>query len=205
MQNIKGFLSEVGRLTAGDMETVSVWLTGTRAESLMRGQDSLFTRPGAYAGMDTGSSRAFAVRDRNGSLLGAGHFWEIGASNYEIGGLLGDEELWSSGAGMEAGVLVLDYLFKVLNAVRVQFTTSAANDQTLRIALADGMRIEAICQSVFSTSHGSLPGIVSSLTRDDYESAPASFVKELLPRVVNSEGVERILRDVQKQIMANLN
>ncbi|MFF5566320.1 GNAT family N-acetyltransferase [Streptomyces sp. NPDC012623] len=165
---MKGLLCELVPFSADSLETVAKWLSGTECETLLRGTSSQLVRRSQYRGLEGDDRRAALIHDRQGTLVGVAHFWPLGEGVYEVGGATGDERLWGTGIGIEAAMLLVDYLFEVLNCRRVEFTTGLHNDSTLQLALADGLSLEAICEDYFQTSDGTVPAVKSSLTREEY-------------------------------------
>ncbi|WP_052424012.1 GNAT family N-acetyltransferase [Nonomuraea candida] len=150
------------------LETVAKWLSTTECEVLLRGSSSSLVRSSQYLALEGEGRRAALVIDRRGTIVGLAHFWRLGEGVYEIGGATGDQRLWGTGIGIEAGMLLVDYLFEVLNCRRVEFTTGAHNDSTVKLGLADGLTFEAVCLNYFQTPDGPAPGVKSSLTREEY-------------------------------------
>ncbi|MER7990211.1 GNAT family protein [Streptomyces noursei] len=165
---MKGLLCELVPFSADSLETVTKWLSGTECETLLRGTTSHLVRRSRYQALEGDDRRAALITDRQGTLVGVAHFWRLGEGVYEVGGATGDERLWRTGIGIEAAMLLVDYLFEVLNCRRVEFTTGLHNDATLNLAVTDGLSLEAVCEDYFQTPDGTLPAVKSSLTREEY-------------------------------------
>ncbi len=147
---------------------VAKWLSATECETLLRGTSSRLVRESQYASLENDHNRAALIADSHGTVIGLVHFWRLSEGVFEIGGAVGDEKLWRTGIGLEAAMLLIDYLFEVMNCQRVQFTTGVHNDATVKLGLADGMSFEAVCRDYLQTPHGTVSALKSSLTRDEY-------------------------------------
>ncbi|MFA7765868.1 GNAT family N-acetyltransferase [Streptomyces sp. NRRL S-448] len=165
---MKGLLCRVLPFSAQSLGSVAKWLSATECEALLRGTSSRLVRESQYASLEDDHNRAALITDTRGTVVGLVHFWRLSEGVYEIGGAVGDENLWRAGIGLEAAMLLIDYLFEVLNCQRVQFTTGVHNDATVQLGLADDMSFEAVCRDYLQTPDGTVPALKSSLTREEF-------------------------------------
>ncbi|MEU5001659.1 GNAT family protein [Streptomyces sp. NPDC021622] len=168
---MKGLLCELHPLSEAELGTVAQWLGATECEALLRGTSSMLVRQSRYAAVEADGGRAALVTDTRGTVVGLVHWWRLGEGVYEVGGATGEQRLWGTGIGIEAAVLLVDYLFDVMNCRRVEFTAGLHNDATLNLALSDGdgLPFEAVCRDYFQTAHGTVPAVKTALTRQEYE------------------------------------
>ncbi|WP_405773152.1 GNAT family N-acetyltransferase [Streptomyces sp. NBC_01538] len=173
---MKGLLCRLAPLTEAHLGAVAKWLSPSECEALVRGTSSTLSRESQYAALEAGSSpdsgsgdrRAALITDVRGTPVGIVHWWRLGEGVYEVGGATGDERLWNTGIGIEAALLLVDYLFEVRNCRRVEFTTGLHNNAVINIGLDDGMTIEAVCRNYFSAVGATVPAVKSGTTREEY-------------------------------------
>lgn len=165
---MKGLLCQILPVSEGSLGAVAKWLSATECETLLRGTSSRLVRESQYSSLENGHNRAALIADPRGNVVGLAHFWRLGEGVYEIGGAVGDAKLWRTGMGLEAAMLLIDYLFEVLNCQRVQFTTGVHNEATIKLGLADDMSFEAVCRDYLQTPEGTVPALMSSLTRAEF-------------------------------------
>lgn len=165
---IRGLLCRLVPVVDADFDTIAGWLGATYCEELLRGTSSTLVRHHVYAGLENGTGGAALVETPTGQLAGLAHWWQHGEGVYEVGGATGDERLWQSGIGLEAALLLVDYLFEVLRCRRVEYTVGVHNPFTVGIGLNDEMPVEAVCTDYFPSPAGPLPVVKSAQTRSDY-------------------------------------
>ncbi|MFD5097394.1 GNAT family N-acetyltransferase [Streptomyces albidochromogenes] len=165
---MKGLLCHILPVSKDSLAAVAKWLSATECETLLRGTSSRLVRESQYASLESDHNRAALIADSNGNVIGLAHFWRLSEGVYEIGGAVGDAKLWRTGIGLEAAMLLIDYLFEVLNCQRVQFTTGVHNEATVKLGLADDMSFEAVCRDYLQTPDGTVPALMSSLTRAEF-------------------------------------
>lgn len=138
----------------------------------------------------TGALRQFAVRDRQNRTVGAVHYKSHGpVGGYEIGGAIGEPEMWRRGLGAEAFELLIDHLFHTRNAHRVQFTTALYNKNVLRLVIRTGFTLEGILREYFYLDGRYHDGAVWALLRSEYYEAvehqrrtdPAFSLPDVIP------------------------
>ncbi|MBT2364801.1 GNAT family N-acetyltransferase [Streptomyces sp. ISL-10] len=166
---MKGLLCRLVPLTEAELGTVAKWLSPSECEALVRGTSSTLLRESQYASLEAEGRRAAIVTDVRGTTVGIVHWWRLDDGVYEVGGATGDERLWNTGIGIEAALLVIDYLFEVENCRRIEFTTGLHNNAVINIGLGDGMTVEAICRNYFATTQGNVPAVKSGMTREEYQ------------------------------------
>lgn len=178
-------------------ERIAQWLAASECEALLRGTSAHLQNVADYESLEGGRySRAAIVRENSGEAVGIAHFWRLRENTYEVGGAVGDPKLWASGVGIEAGLLLVDYLFEVLGAHRVEFTSGMHNASMMALCRTDtDLRIEAICDGFFQTASGPVAAVKSALTRDEYYET----VLEFQPRVgrrIDHDALDRLIGDV---------
>ncbi|MFC8270101.1 GNAT family N-acetyltransferase [Streptomyces cinereoruber] len=199
---MKGLLCELVPLTPDSLKSVAKWLSGTDCETLLRGTSSQLVRRSRYETLEGDDRRAALITDRQGTPVGVAHYWRLGEGVYEVGGATGDERLWHTGIGIEAAMLLVDYLFEVLNCRRVEFTTGLHNNTTLQLALADGLSLEAVCEDYFQTPDGTLPAVKSSLTREEYR-RPYPHYQPRVGRRVDRDRVRTLTEGLVRRAAAD--
>lgn len=101
----------------------------------------------ALAGRECGSVMPFAiVRRDTGQIVGSTRFWKIDRKNrkLEIGHTWLSQSVQRSGLNTEMKYLLLEYAFKVMKCVRVQFTTDELNEKSRAAILRIGAKQEGI-------------------------------------------------------------
>lgn len=165
---LAGHLCRIIPISDDHLSTVADWLADERCADLLRGSTASFSQAADFEGLDSKDGGAAVISDLRGRMVGIVHWWRTGERAYEIGGALGEREFWRSGTGIEAGALVVDYLFEVLDSRRVDFTTGLHNAATLSIGVGDGMVLEAFCPDYFAVAGRHVPAVKTSLTRHEY-------------------------------------
>lgn len=193
---MRGLLCTLEAFDDSHLDTIATWLAHTECESLLRGSSNALLRSSEYRALEHGSSRAVLILDRDRTVVGVGHFWKLGEGTYEVGGATGNPALWGTGIGIEAALLLVDYLFEVRNARRVEYTTGVHNRQTLAIGLSDEMRIEAVCDDYFQTPTGPLPAVKSSQTRCEYADAADGSYQPRVGRRLDLKALDTLYRRV---------
>ncbi|MFJ2786647.1 MULTISPECIES: GNAT family N-acetyltransferase [unclassified Streptomyces] len=165
---MKGLMCHILPVSEEALGDVAQWLSATECEALLRGTSSRLVRESQYASLENDHNRAALIADNHGKVIGLAHFWRLGERVYEVGGAVGDAKLWRTGIGLEAAMLLIDYLFEVRDCQRVQLTTGVHNEATVRLGLADDMSFEAVCRDYLQTPEGTVPALMSSITRAEF-------------------------------------
>lgn len=165
---MRGILCRLLPLSDDSLGQLAKWFSAEVCEALLRGNSSMIVREFGRAAFEAEGRRAALVADSRGTIVGLVHWWNLGEGVYEVGGATGDQRSWNTGIGMEAAMLLVDYLFEVLNCRRVEFTTGLHNDAILNVGMSDEIRFEAVCGDYFETSEGVFPAVKSGLTRYEY-------------------------------------
>ncbi|MQS98668.1 GNAT family N-acetyltransferase [Streptomyces jumonjinensis] len=196
---VKGLLCRILPVSEESLGTVAKWLSATECETLLRGTSSRLVRESQYASMENEHNRAALIADSHGNVVGLAHFWRLGEGVYEIGGAVGDAKLWRTGIGLEAAMLLFDYLFEVLNCQRVQVTTGVHNEATVKLGLADDMSFEAVCRDYLQTPEGTVPVLMSSLTRAEFYQ-PYPHYQPRVGRRIDRERLSALNRNLAQRI-----
>ena len=109
------------------------------------------------------------VRTADGRTVGAVSWVGLNVpGNYSIGIIIGDEQQWGAGFGMEAVVLVTRFLFDFKNAHRVEFKCGAFNLKTIEYLCSGTFRIEGVLRDYYFTDGTYQDAIVGSVLRDEF-------------------------------------
>jgi RimJ/RimL family protein N-acetyltransferase len=109
------------------------------------------------------------VRTLDGRTVGAVSWRTIEyPGSFEIGVMVGDAERWGSGYGIEAELLLLEYLFDSLNAHRVQFTCGVFNKLAVSTFTSGPIRIEGVMRDYYFLDGTYHDAIFGSMLRNEY-------------------------------------
>lgn len=143
---MKGRLVALTRPTDDDFRRIEQWL-----------------QPGAPAAPLAGSPKEFVtaevIRDahRRGapyyliietitdqSRIGIVTYRSLGDGRYAVGGALGEQELWHHGYAGDACTVLVDYLFHICNARKVETTVQTYSEASVRMLAKAGFVCEGI-------------------------------------------------------------
>lgn len=166
-----GYLIRLVPAESEDFALVSRWLRPSHEGALGAGGESEFMSSTQIEEALTRATGAM-VETLDGVKVGyvQWHRLKHGGS-YEVGGMIGDPELWDSGCGAEASMLVLDYLFHAKNAHRVQFMTGTYNRRVINFLIKNDVVIEGILRDYFFLDGEYHDAVIASLLRDEYYAA----------------------------------
>lgn len=136
----------LARPDEAEYEQIVQWLAPTSLTAILTmDSDENVTAQELREANDSGQVRIFVVRDSKGKAVGTVNYRKQGpAGCYVIGGAIGEPELWKLGLGVEAFQLLLDLLFHVRNAHRVQFTTALYNKAVLQLVSRSGFVLDGV-------------------------------------------------------------
>jgi RimJ/RimL family protein N-acetyltransferase len=107
---------------------------------------------------------------------------------------IGDPELWTQGYGMEANILLLNYLFHERNAHRIHMPVGLYNRQMVQMAVQGVFVLEGILRDFFYLDGKYHDAAVYSVLRDEYYAlgrlAPGvGIIQDLIPEAEKKEAV----------------
>jgi RimJ/RimL family protein N-acetyltransferase len=183
---MRGYLTKLVPVEEEDYPLVTEWLQPSPEGALGAGGESEFYNSKQIADALRGTSGAM-VATMDGKKVGYVQWHRLKhQGSYELGGMIGNQELWDSGCGAEASFLVLDYLFHARNAHRVQFMTGTYNRRVINFMIKSNVVIEGVLRDYFYLDGEYHDAIVASLLRSEYYAAAGQAdvmpVADLIPR-----------------------
>ncbi|MGQ0842181.1 GNAT family N-acetyltransferase [Actinokineospora sp.] len=180
---MQGYLTRLVPVEDEDYALVAKWLQPGPEGALGAGGESQFMST-KQLGEALGRSTGAMVATMDGRKVGyvQWHRLKHGGS-YEVGGMIGDTDLWDSGCGAEAGLLLLDYLFHEKNAHRVQFMTGTYNRRVLNFMMKSNVVVEGVLRDYFFLDGCYHDAVIASLLREEYYAAAKEgvAVRDLVP------------------------
>lgn len=146
---MKGRLVTLERPLPEDAATIAGWTGPTAPSAPLSADASEFASGDDVAdAIRDGVTRFFMIRTGQGRTVGVVHWRRVGqeqARRFFIGGAVGEPELWNKGFGGEALLLVIDHLFHIQNAHRVEFITGLYNKyMTMALTKEVGPMLEGV-------------------------------------------------------------
>ncbi|WP_018218338.1 GNAT family N-acetyltransferase [Salinispora vitiensis] len=90
------------------------------------------------------------------------------AGCFEIGGAIGEADIWQRGYGIEAFTLLVDHLFHAGNAHRVQFTTAIYNRHIINAVTKAAFVCEGILREYYFLDGRWHDAVLWSVLRDEF-------------------------------------
>jgi RimJ/RimL family protein N-acetyltransferase len=166
---LKGHLVSLSAMEEEDYYLMSKWLQPSLTSALGRGTQDFVSAENIKKDVLTGSTSYVTVKTNDEEKIGFISWKPLQyVGNYEIGGIIGHPELWDSGCGAEATVLVMDHLFHAKNAHRVQFITGLYNKRTVGMLIKNQVTVEGILRDYYFLDGQYHDGVVWSILRDEY-------------------------------------
>jgi len=168
---MQGTLVELRRPYDDDYLLIERWLAPTSAAAVLTADATGLVTVDEIRALNTsGAMRHFMVyligEDR---AVGCVNFKRSGPPGcFEIGGAIGQADLWQRGYGIEAFTLLIDHLFHACNAHRVQFTTAAFNKHIIAAATRSEFVCEGILREYYFLDGQWHDAVLWSVLRDEF-------------------------------------
>ncbi|QKG84487.1 GNAT family N-acetyltransferase [Kroppenstedtia pulmonis] len=166
---MEGHLVKVVPLEEEDAKIMSQLMSSTMISAFGRGRQDFFTEEQIRENLKYGGVNFVGIKTHSGKKVGYISWRTISyEGNYEVGGLVGEPQLWDTGCGGEAAGLVMDYLFQIKNAHRVQMVTGVYNRRSLGMALKSKLVMEGILRDYYFLDGEYHDAVLWSVLRDEY-------------------------------------
>ena len=139
----------------------------------------------ALAENATGRELPFVTVDRaSGQLIGSTRFLTLRPEHRgaEIGNTWLARSAWSSGANIEAKLLMLEHAFERCGAMRVEFKTDARNDESRRALEALQAAFEGVCRKHMLIHVGVRDSAYYAITDEEWPAVKANLERRLQAR-----------------------
>ncbi len=109
------------------------------------------------------------IRTHDGNTIGAVNWQQMSyPGHYMIGVAVGDEKIWGAGFGMEATLLLVEYLFHAQNAHRLHLLAGLHNLPIIKLYLTGLVHIEGVMRDYFFIDGEYHDAVVGSMLRDEF-------------------------------------
>lgn len=153
----------------GDYALIAAWVRPLSATAVLAGDSELITAEEIQAINRSGTVRHFMVTTRAGEPVGVVSWRPHGApGGYAIGSAVGDPERWTDGYGGEATALLVDYLFHICNAHRIQVVTALFNKHSMRMVVRAPFVLEGVLRHYYFLDGEYHDAAIWSMLRDEY-------------------------------------
>ncbi|WP_298182627.1 GNAT family protein [Saccharomonospora sp.] len=154
-------------MTAEDWDLLAQWSSS---------EVSVFSSGGVYAvtgeqlrTQTSGRMTYMMVIDKDGERVGAVNWHQLTYDgHFEVGSAVGIPELWDLGYGVEAVMLLIEFLFHQRNAHRIHLKTGAFNRRMVQIFTSGHIRIEGVLRDYFFLDGEYHDAIIGSILRHEY-------------------------------------
>jgi RimJ/RimL family protein N-acetyltransferase len=170
---MEGTLTRLVPVADADFELITRWLQPSQVATMGAGGQADFR---TLESIRTAMSKApmVMIETKDGRKVGLVQWHTIHyPRSYELGAIVGDQELWDSGCGAEASLLALDYLFRFKDAHRVQLTVGLYNRRVLTFLAKTDVVIEGVFRDFFYFDGRFHDAVVASVLRHEYDKAVA--------------------------------
>ncbi|MER7848921.1 GNAT family N-acetyltransferase [Kitasatospora sp. NPDC096077] len=165
---MRGDLVALETCTDEDFQLIVDW-TGSRVGTYSSGSPQFLSAELLRDAVRQGGMHYLMVATHDGTRVGAVNWGPLAyEGSYTIGSAIGVTGLWSQGYGVEANVLLLNYLFHAKNAHRVQLTLGLHNRQMVQIITHGGFTVEGVLRDYFFLDGRHWDAVVCSLLRDEF-------------------------------------
>jgi RimJ/RimL family protein N-acetyltransferase len=167
---LSGLLVRVRPVREQDFTAIPGWLNHSKAAALVGGgQSGVTTERHWRAAVESGATQYAVIETHSGAQIGALSWRSRGhRTNFELGGVVGDEALWDSGCGVEGAMLLADHLFKVEDAHRVSMVAAVFNRRTIGFLVKGGCVIEALLRDYLFVDGRYYDAVACSLLREEF-------------------------------------
>jgi RimJ/RimL family protein N-acetyltransferase len=172
-------------ITEHDYQTFSQW-SSSSSWVFATGAPTYLTPEQARAFIASVNDTFLMVRTADGRTIGAVSWGTLNVpGNFSVGIIIGDEEKWGAGFGVEATLLIMRFLFDFKNAHRVEFKCGTFNTNAIEYLCSGIIRIEGVLRDYYFLDGRYQDAIIGSILRDEfYALVPAE-------RMVSDEAQER--------------
>lgn len=167
-------------ITEHDYQTFSQW-SSSSSWVYATGSPSYLTPEQARDFITSVNDDFLMVRTVDGRTIGAVSWVSLNVpGNYSVGIIIGDEERWGAGFGVEATLLVMRFLFDFKNAHRLEFKCGTFNARTIEYLCSGIIRIEGVLRDYYFVDGTYHDAIVGSILRDEFYALvpPAKVVSD---------------------------
>lgn len=155
-------------ITEHDYQVFSQW-SSSSSWVYATGAPSYLTAEQARDFIENIDDTFLMVRTVDGGTIGAVSWASLNVpGNYSVGIIVGDEQKWGAGFGMEAVVLAMRFLFDFKNAHRVEFKFGAFNLKVLEYLCSGLARIEGVLRDYYFIDGRYQDAIIGSVLRDEF-------------------------------------
>ena len=172
MSMLGGTAVRLRALDDDDVALVARWLAAETVVHSSRGPR--FLTPSQAREVIGGTRQTtLVVEHAHGDPIGALSWRRAGVTGgYTIEHVVGDPERWGADAGREAFALLFGYLFRTLNAHRVELVTATFDRMMIETVAALGLTVEGVLRDYFYLDGRFHHAVVSSLLATEYAASP---------------------------------
>ncbi|MGG4264548.1 GNAT family N-acetyltransferase [Peribacillus simplex] len=152
-----------------DFELIYKWRQSNLTSALMSGSLDFVSLEEIKDQIKQDSTKYVGVKTSSGKKIGFISWHQVKIQgNYQLGGTIGDSDLWDKGYGVEATKLIMDYLFHFKNAHRLQFITGLYNKRTIKMLMKHATQIEGVLRDYYFLDGQYHDAAICSVLRDEY-------------------------------------
>ncbi|MBX9397652.1 GNAT family N-acetyltransferase [Streptomyces sp. TRM72054] len=165
---MRGDLVSLEACTDDDFQLISDWSAST-VSTYSSGSPQFLSADQLRQAVRQGGMHYLMIATHDGARVGAVNWGPLAyEGSYTIGSAIGASGLWTQGHGVEANVLLLNYLFHAKNAHRVQLTLGLHNRQMVQIIAHGGFTLEGVLRDYFFLDGRHWDAVVCSLLREEF-------------------------------------
>lgn len=166
---MKGRLVTLRWPSDDDYPAIARWVRPLSGTAVLTGDSEPVSADDVRQLNKRGQVNHLMIDTNDGRTIGVVSWHAVGSpGGYSIGGAVGDPDLWQKGFGAEAMSLLVDYLFHVRNAHRVQVTTALFNRHSVQVLARGDFVLEGILRDYYFLDGAYHDAAVWSLLRDEY-------------------------------------
>ncbi|GAB1688996.1 GNAT family N-acetyltransferase [Krasilnikovia sp. M28-CT-15] len=152
-----------------DYALIASWVRPLSAAAVLAGDNEVLSAEEIQQINRTGTVRHLMVVTHSGDPIGVVSWRPHGApGGYSIGSAVGDQQRWAEGYGGEASALLVDYLFHICNAHRIQVVTALFNKHSMRMVARAAFVLEGILRDHYFLDGEYHDAAIWSMLRDEY-------------------------------------
>lgn len=180
--------------TDEDFQLISDWSAST-VSTYSSGSPQFLPAELLKQATQQGGMRYLMIVTHEGDRVGAVNWGPLAyEGSYTIGSAIGTPGLWAQGYGVEANVLLLNYLFHAKNAHRVELTLGMHNRHMVQIITHGGFTLEGILRDYFFLDGQYFDAVVCSLLREEFYALARSSDLGLAADMIVAEEKEEARR-----------
>ncbi|MFD0686459.1 GNAT family N-acetyltransferase [Actinomadura fibrosa] len=168
---MKGTIVSLEQCSGGDYERLAKWFSNETSWYAI-GRPKLFSPEDLKNENLHGATTFLMVVENSGKRrVGAVSYTRKDeyAGSYVVGTGVGDKEQFNRGYGLESTMLLLNYLFRALNAHRVEFLVGLFNKHVITGVLGMGVVVEGVLRDHFFLDGEYHDAALCSVLRDEFE------------------------------------